>query len=198
MTMPVSHLLFDRWLNRLPQSRRWTIALIGVALSIPMLAAIYVDGVVERVLADGYWRFVLESLVLTVYVLAEVRVWIIYICLTTITLLLFFLNTRRTHGLMSHAKAKALARTEHHMEMAFQRLDALAEQGENIEPVAIQINAWAIYKQEIKLPRTWPHNTEMLRTLFLSTLTPVFIGLARLIAILIAQGSLFRLSFLGQ
>lgn len=346
MIAPASPIILDRWINRLPLPRRWTIALIGAALSLLMLAAIYVDGVADRLLAAGYWRFVLEAPVLIVYVLlvsqpiqntrawvaaglrpivrlddhayqavideasqgnvrgeltglglgivfifaismgdfrplegafwtslclftyallmwgligwltygavsvirftstllrqpldfdifdpspfepigrqslalsltfiggilisfifslrpgvlANVRIWIIYICLTMITLLVFFLNMRRTHGLMSHAKAQEHARVAHHMTDAFHRMDALAAEGENVDSVAGQINAWATYKQEIKLVRTWPYNTEMLRTLSLTILTPVFIGLARVFGVLLAQGNPIRLPFLG-
>jgi hypothetical protein len=347
MTTPASPLRLDRWLDRLPISRCWTIALIGIALSLLMLAAIYVDGVVDRLLTAGYWRFVLEGSALIVYVLAvsqplqntrawvatglrpivpldddayqslideasqsnvrgeltglglgmlftislsasgftpledafwttvllvpfallmwgligwltygavsvigftstllrqpldfdifdpspfepigrqslalsltfiggilisfifslrpdvlvDVRVWIIYTCLTVVTLLVFFLNMRSTHSLMSRAKAQARVRIEHHMATAFHRMDTLAAEAENVESVAVQINAWATYRQEIKLVRTWPYNTEMLRTLFLTILTPVFIGLARVVAMLLAQGSLVRPPFLGQ
>lgn len=347
MTTPASPLRLDQWLDRLPLSRYWTIALIGAALSFLMLAAIYVDGVVDRLLTAGYWRFVLEGSVLIVYVLAvsqplqntrtwvatglrpivlldddayqslidkasqvnvrgeltglglgmvftisvsasgftplegafwtsvllvpfallmwgligwltygavsvirftstllrqpldfdifdpspfepigrqslalsltfiggilisfifslrpgvlvSMQLWIIYSCLTMITLLVFFLNMRSTHSLMSRAKAQACARIAHHMATAFHRMDALATEGEHVDSVAVQINAWATYRDEIKLVRTWPYNTEMLRTLFLTILTPVFIGLARVVGILIAQGNLVRPPFLGQ
>ena len=73
MTTPASPLRLDRWLDHLPISRYWAIALIGVALSLLMLVAIYVDGIGDRLLIAGYWRFVLEAPVLIVYVLAVSR-----------------------------------------------------------------------------------------------------------------------------
>ena len=67
-------------------------------------------------------------------------------------------------------------------------MENLATENKDTYAVATEMNAWAIGKQELKATRTWPYNTEMLRTIFISIMTPLVVGLSRLVAALLASG----------
>ena len=54
--------------------------------------------------------------------------------------------------------------------------------------MATEMNALAIGKQELKATRTWPYNTEMLRTIFISIITPLVVGLSWVVAAWLAGG----------
>jgi hypothetical protein len=107
---------------------------------------------------------------------------IIYGILIFLTITVFFLNMRRTHSLLTAAKRQQIKLAEERLARAYHILQDLISKDQDTFPVAMEMNALAIGKQELKLTRTWPFDTEMLRTLFLSILTPIAIGLARVVA----------------
>jgi hypothetical protein len=42
----------------------------------------------------------------------------------------------------------------------------------NIGSASTELDLWLKYEERVKVARTWPYNTAMLRTLFLSTFIP--------------------------
>ena len=101
-----------------------------------------------------------------------------------IIILLFFLNMWQTHGVLSAVKKQALAEAERKIAHAYRQLKDLPRNQANTQIVTAELDAWIQVEQRLKLTKTWPYNTEMLRTLFISILVPLIAGLARVGVIL--------------
>jgi hypothetical protein len=114
----------------------------------------------------------------------QISTWIIYGCLLLVTVLVFFFNMSDTHRVLADAKDDIRASVDRSLATALYKLQEYSSSGEDTHLIAAEINAWAVFKQQVKEARAWPYNTEMLRTLFVSVLTPLIIGLARIIALL--------------
>jgi len=114
----------------------------------------------------------------------RISTWIIYGCLLLVTVLVFFFNMGDTHRVLADVKDDIRASVDRSLATALYKLQELSSSGGDTHLIAAEINAWAVFKQQVKEARVWPYNTEMLRTLFVSVLTPLIIGLARIIALL--------------
>lgn len=99
--------------------------------------------------------------------------------LVVFIVLLFYVNTHNVHRLIAAKKKYRLDAVGAHLARRSTQLEDLMASGESVEAVATEINALAVIKQELKRTRTWPYNTEMLRTIFISIVTPLAIGLTR-------------------
>ena len=97
---------------------------------------------------------------------------------------IFFLNTHNVHQLLTTTKQQKLESVEHHLARAYYRMEELITANQDTFAVATELNALAISKQELKAIRTWPYNTEMLRTIFISIVTLLLVAFARVIAVL--------------
>ena len=53
---------------------------------------------------------------------------------------------------------------------------ALQAQGENAAET--EVYTWTVLEKRLQSTRTWPYNTEMLRTFVLTVLTPIAVGMA--------------------
>jgi hypothetical protein len=112
---------------------------------------------------------------------------VIYGILITLTVGIFFLNMHRTHALLAAEKAKQLSLTEHSLAKAYYALqNAIADGEDTLEP-ATTVNALSAGKRELRRTRTWPYNTEMLQTLAISIVTPLALGLARVLVPLLTS-----------
>jgi hypothetical protein len=107
--------------------------------------------------------------------------------LILISVLVFFLNMYGTHGLLAAAKKQQLAIVESRIAQTYQQLLGLTASGQDTHFLATELNAWAAAKYELIRARTWPYNTEMLRTFQVSVLIPVLVNLARLIGSLLSE-----------
>jgi hypothetical protein len=107
-----------------------------------------------------------------------------------LAVLVFFLNMRGAHRLLAAAKRGQLAFVDRALADAYRRLRAQIAGGLDTLAPATQIHAMAALKQELRAARTWPYNTEMLRTLFISVLMPLFVALARLVPLLLNAADL--------
>ena len=108
--------------------------------------------------------------------------------LILIAVLVFFLNMYSTHGLLIATKKRQLTVVERRIAQTYQQLLELDASSQDIHSVATELNAWALAKHELMLTRTWPYNTEMLRTLLVSVLLPILVSLmARLIGPLLVR-----------
>ena len=113
---------------------------------------------------------------------------VVYAVLIFVTVLVFFLNMWSTHRLLSRTKQLHLANAVQMIAGAYEDLTTLTDRNESMSTAEAKINAWATMEKRLKSTRTWPYDTEILRTLFITALTPIAVGLSKLIAALIASG----------
>jgi hypothetical protein len=107
--------------------------------------------------------------------------------LILISVLVFFLSMRGTHGVLAEAKAEELQAVQLHIADAYRSLESIPAGSPDINALSTKLNLWQAYEKRLKAARTWPYNFGMLRTLFLSVLTPIVINLVqRLIAQLLS------------
>jgi hypothetical protein len=113
---------------------------------------------------------------------------VFYGVLLLVAVLLFFLNMRPTHGVLASVKAEETAGAEVQISRLYRQLRdqagdrAAAEAEAAASATALELNAWLAMEARLKATRSWPYNTEMLRALTVSVLTPIAIGLARFAA----------------
>lgn len=112
---------------------------------------------------------------------------IIYSTLIVVTLTAFFLNMHRTHALLAAEKKRQFKSTNQSLARAYYRLQERISHDQDTDAVSRELNALAVSRQQLELTRTWPYDTGMLRTLFISILTPLMIGLARVIVPLLMK-----------
>lgn len=98
--------------------------------------------------------------------------WVIYPLLAVVPILFFFLNMRETHRVLSAEKTRELQAVRERIVLAsrslMERLDADRDTG----TVGADIAALVAYEKRVHMARTWPYNTAMLRTLFVSIVVP--------------------------
>jgi hypothetical protein len=104
-----------------------------------------------------------------------------YSVVIMVAVLVFFLNMRGAHQVLAATKQRQLQFIDRTLADVYRRFQQLIAEERDTLALATQINAIAAIKQELKAARTWPYNTEMLRTLFISVLAPLFAGLVRLV-----------------
>ena len=103
----------------------------------------------------------------------------------------FFVNTHNVHRLLAATRREKLELVEHHLARAYYRLEELIAENRDTYTVATELNALVTSKQQLKAIRTWPYNTEMLRTIFVSILAPLLVAIiGRVAAFLLDTGRL--------
>ncbi|MCB0157529.1 MAG: hypothetical protein KDD83_05325 [Caldilineaceae bacterium] len=112
---------------------------------------------------------------------------IVYSVLVTVTVLVFFLNMRHTHRVLAQVKAEEQDDAAQNISRLYRRLQEAARAGRDDPDAAAELAAWLGMEQRLKLARTWPYNTEMLRALTVSVLTPVAVGASRVIIALLQR-----------
>ncbi len=112
----------------------------------------------------------------------------VYSILVLVTVSIFFTVMWPAHRVLLRVKQQKVAGVQRLIGQTFGRLETLAADGGNTQPVATEMQAWLTLEQRLKQTRTWPHDTEMLRTLFLSVLTPLFVATARVVGIYLTEG----------
>jgi hypothetical protein len=114
-------------------------------------------------------------------ILMEPGFWLVYIPLGLIPVVVFFINMFPTHRVLADAKGNELSIVRKHFQQACRQLIECKETGLSIGNLPTEINALAVYLEQIQTARTWPYNTGMLRTLFFSVLIPVGTLIGRII-----------------
>lgn len=112
----------------------------------------------------------------------------IYAFLVLVTLLIFFTVMWPAHRVLLRVKEQKLAAVRRLISRTFRRLETLAADGTDTLPAATEVQAWLTLERRLKQARTWPYDTEMVRTLFLSVLTPLFVAIARVFGIYLTEG----------
>lgn len=112
---------------------------------------------------------------------------LIFSALILASVAVFFVNMYSTHRLLASTKKQQMAVVDHKFIQTYYQLQELGNRRLDIHSAATELNAWAVAKQELKQTRSWPYNTEMLRTLFVSVLIPIMVGLARVVGPLLGD-----------
>ncbi len=98
--------------------------------------------------------------------------WLMYVVLLFVPFLVFFLNMRDTHRVLSTEKKKQLEEVQSSIRAASRTLMERLAENESTGTLGADINALVAYEERLKTARTWPYNTSMLRTLFVSVVVP--------------------------
>ena len=114
-------------------------------------------------------------------ILSLIEFWLIYIPLALMPLIVFFLTMQPTHRVLSKAKEGELNAVQEHISRACRNLMQHLDEGREYGNLAAEINALVAYEERLQRARTWPYNTDMLRTLFVTVLIPGGTVLGRLI-----------------
>jgi hypothetical protein len=99
--------------------------------------------------------------------------WFFYGILVLVSALAFFLPMRQTHRVLSAAKEEELVRVRHNIVAAYRSLEDLAADSKDLGILPTRLNLWKEYEGRVRAVKTWPFDLGMLRTFFLSVLTPV-------------------------
>lgn len=142
-----------------------------------LLSMAFVGGTIISLLFAFSWETILRWQFLAIYG-----------TLSVISVLVFFVNMWPTHRLLSQTKQRHLANAAQQLAGAYAELTVPNVQNESTLTLYTRINAWTAMENRLKLTRTWPYDTEMLRTLFITILTPIAVALARIIAVLLTSG----------
>ena len=108
-------------------------------------------------------------------------VWLFYLPIVVVIVLIFLLSMQPTHKAMTAEKKRRLEPVQRQIVSACQTLVQRLEQGKDSASLPAEINALSVYEQRLLAARTWPYNTAMLRTLFLSVFFPLVTVLGRLV-----------------
>lgn len=120
------------------------------------------------------------------YPAASWQNFVIFGALLLVSVLVFYLNMYATHRLLKRLRDKQLVTAESQFSQAYLRLQMETASSGGAPRAATEVSAWLAVKHELKQAQTWPYNTEMLRTLFVSVLAPIALVLARVVGPLLA------------
>jgi hypothetical protein len=113
---------------------------------------------------------------------------IVYSILVLVTVSIFFTVMWPAHRILQRVKGQKIAGVQQLIGQSFSKLETLAKDGANTQPLTNEVQAWIMLEQRLKQTRTWPYDTEMLRTLFLSVLTPLFVTIVRAVGTYLTEG----------
>lgn len=105
--------------------------------------------------------------------------WVIYVVLGIVPILVFFLNMRHTHRVLAAEKRRVLEAVKRNILVTSRSLMERIAANESTGTLAAEINALVAYEERVRAARTWPYNTGMLRTLFVSIIIPGGAALAQ-------------------
>ena len=109
------------------------------------------------------------------------RNWLMYSLLALVPVVVFFLNMRPTHRVLTAEKKRELTAVQAKILLACRTLLARIDAAEETGSLGADITALVAYEERLKATSTWPYDTAMLRTLFFSVVIPGVAALARII-----------------
>jgi hypothetical protein len=109
----------------------------------------------------------------------EFESFVVYVFFACVAILVFFLNMRDTHRVLADTKERELDLAQKYISQAYQALKHGAQDGQAAQAAAAEMNVWFACKERLAKTRTWPYNTEIIRTLLISTLMPVGVAALR-------------------
>lgn len=114
-------------------------------------------------------------------VLRQMGFWLTYVPIVLVPVLIFFLNMQPTHRLLAKARGEQLQTVQAHIRRVRDSLLERLDGNEDVGTVAQEMNALAAIEQRLLAAQTWPYDTPMLRTLFVSVLIPAGTMVVRLL-----------------
>ena len=114
-------------------------------------------------------------------VLILTEFWVVYAPLAAMPFVIFFVNMLPTHRLLAQARDRDLRRVDLLIREACSDLVAKTEQGQQVVELSQRLLALTAYETRLLQARTWPYDTAMLRTVFVSILVPGGTVVGRLI-----------------
>lgn len=107
------------------------------------------------------------------------RFWLLFLPLSLLPVVVFYLNMRPTHRVLSAARERALDEVQRELRRSFPTLLGRMQRGEATGNLPWEVNALVAYEKELEQASTWPYNPVILRTLVVSVLVPTVTLLAR-------------------
>lgn len=105
---------------------------------------------------------------------------ILYLGIAAITVWIFFQSMRGTHRAIVAEKQREIVYVRRWMTSTYQRLQARAEDLDEVQQSTAQLRAWLALEQRLLAVPEWPYDTRTLRSLFISILVPIISVLARM------------------
>ena len=128
-----------------------------------LLALAFIGGITLSLVIGGVQQSSLQG----------IGFWLSYAPIIAAPVIIFFLNMLATHRVLARAKSQALSDVRRQLEDAgrdlVQQLDEKRDPGAS----AAVVGTLVAYEKRLTEARTWPYNTAMIRTLFLSVLVPI-------------------------
>ena len=106
---------------------------------------------------------------------------IVYSVMLVSTFGVFLVNTLPTHNVLAAAKRRHVDFVDRRVADLYYTLKEQLTARQDIQAVSMEINALATVRTQLLLTRTWPYNTQALRALTVTVLSPLIVGLARVI-----------------
>jgi hypothetical protein len=107
------------------------------------------------------------------------RFWLLFLPLSLLPVLVFYLNMRPTHRLLSAARQVTLDQVQQQLRRSFPSLLESMQKGAPTGNLSWEVNALVAYEKELQEASTWPYNPAILRTLVVSVLVPTVTLLTR-------------------
>ena len=136
-----------------------------------LLSLVFVGGITLSLLLVG----------VSPEILVRWEFWAIYAPLTSVPVLVFFLNMAPTHRLLQTARDGELRRVDRLIRQACAAMVGELEKGESAAESGQRVSALTAYEARLLQARTWPYNTAMLRAVFVSILVPGGTVIGRLV-----------------
>ncbi len=113
---------------------------------------------------------------------------IVYSLMLAAICAIFLINTLPAHRVIADAKQQQLNFIDRSLATFYYVLQEEITQHNDARATAAEINALAVLKEQLVQTRTWPYNTQALRALTVTVLSPLIIGLARIVGMLLTDG----------
>jgi hypothetical protein len=105
--------------------------------------------------------------------LTDPRFWLLFLPVSLIPILVFYLNMRPTHRVLASARDRTLADVQAQLRRSFSDLLERMQRGSPTGDLPREIGALVAYEKELQATNTWPYNPPILRTLAVSVLLPL-------------------------
>jgi hypothetical protein len=128
-----------------------------------LLALAFIGGITLSLVIGGVQQSSLQG----------ISFWLSYAPIIAAPVIVFFLNMLATHRVLAQARSQALADVRHQLEGAGRGLVQQLDEKQDAGALAAVVATLVAYEKRLTEARTWPYNTAMIRTLFLSVLVPI-------------------------
>lgn len=113
---------------------------------------------------------------------------VIYSILVLAAALIFFIVMWPTHRILRHAKLQELAGLQRLIGQTMRKLQAQVAAGADTQTLVSEVPILLALEQRLKQTRTWPYDTELLRALSITVLTPLVLAGVQAVVTFLTQG----------